>query len=162
MKRTFNVFALCGAIFAFVGIPFSVIGVVFAFNMPYLELHGEGDVWILPVIFIAMGSLTTAIGVFLLWIAMKERKKKKQLIQAGNYVMAKIVGVVEDWSIRINHRPCHRVICVCEDQFSGKKYEFRGEAMMIDPAFYPVGATVKVYVDKNDWSNYLVICGKLY
>ena len=156
-KAGISVFLLCGCIFASVGTLFLVISIFMALNMDYVIAHGEGDVWILPFIFGLLGGIFAIIGFALIVVDMKQRKNKRRLIEQGNYVLANIMGVVADPSVRINGWPTFRVECCWEDRITGTNHVFYSENLAMDPTPMIEQNTVRVYVDRESgYQSYFV------
>lgn len=151
-----DAFDLCGLIFSVVGLPFLCFGVWAAFNMDYISAHGEGDVWVLPVVFCVLGLTASALGLGLLYHSIRKRSNRKRIVAANNFVFASVTGVVPDFSVRVNGRPSTRVLLSYTDPFSGQEFRFSSDPMFGNLPDVRLDDQVKVYVDRDDFTDYVV------
>lgn len=148
-RNGLNVFLLCGAVFAVVGVLLLTVGVIAAANLDCLMVHGEGDVRLLPVIFILIGGIFTVLGGSFLAFCVRKHRIKRRLIQEGSCVYAEITAIPMDYSIRVNGWPTYRIECSWQDPSTRILHVFRSENLLIDPACCVTQAAVRVYVDRD-------------
>lgn len=152
-----NVVLLCGAVFAGVGVLMLTAGIMTAANMDYLRVHGEGDVRLLPVIFILIGGIFTVLGSSFLVFYIRKRQIKRRLVQEGSCIFAEITAIPVDYSVRVNGRPTYRIECSWQDPSTKILHVFRSKSLLIDPACCVTQTTVRVYVDRDsDFKHYYV------
>lgn len=137
---------LCGVVFTVVGLLFVILGAWMSFNFDFVARHGTGDVEMLPVMFVGMGAAFGVLGAFILRGVTRRRAEIKSLVRAGRFVLARVVEVFDDESVRVNHRPGTRVRCVFVDPLSEREYSF-----VSDPLFGRepriADGTARVYVN---------------
>ena len=144
-----NVVLLCGAVFAGVGVLILTAGIAAAANMDYLMAHGEGDVRLLPVIFILIGGVFTVLGSSFLVYYIRKRRIRRRLIQEGSCIFAEITAIPVDYSVRVNGWPTYRIECSWQDPSTKILHVFRSENLLIDPACCVTQTAVRVYVDRD-------------
>lgn len=149
MKRGFTVNIICGALFTVIGLLFTAFGVTMIVNYESLAAHGNGDVWMLPMIFTALGVTFAVLGIILLCISRHEQTNIKRLIRDNDFVMAEVICLTEDWSVRLNHRPAIRVLCEHKDAFSGRTYMFQSTPLFGPLPSVQTGDSIKVFVDRE-------------
>lgn len=149
---------LCGGVLTLVGGVFAVIGFWMFNNMDYVYKHGTGDVAAMPFIFSIMGVCLLVSGIALLIYCVKKERKRKWLLENGQYVMAKVTGAVPDFTVRINRRPTYRVECSYVEPSTGSTKVFYSRNFVRDLSSLLLGSPVRVYVDKEnrDSGNYYV------
>ncbi len=156
MKKPLSVFLIVGLLFSAIGGPFMCMGIWMFFNMDFVQTHGTGDIRLLPVMFTGLGAIFFFIGIALIFVEIRSRNERKKLIAGGVYVMAEISGYVEDYSVTVNGCPGIRAICLYDDASTGQQYTFSSDAFWTYPNGLQPGSMVKVYVDRNNFSNYYV------
>lgn len=107
-----NAFGLVGAIFTAVGIPTFGIGIFFAINFEELMQNPNvnGSPILLPILFTALGGISLILGLILLAKHFKSKNHKKELVNGNHYVWAEVVGILDDYYIRLNGRPGKRIM----------------------------------------------------
>ena len=157
IKYGSKIYVLCGAIFALVGFPFLSIGLNFATHMDELRGTGSGNIWLLPILFIFLGGICTALGIWLLWLNYQIVKRRREIIEHGKSIMAEIIGIVEDYQIMVNHRPTYRVQCVYEDPYTGESHTFYSENITFTQADRIPRGSIRVFVNRNgNYGEYFV------
>ena len=98
------------------------------------------------------GGIFAAVGLGFLIARARAAKKKARLLAEGVPVLARIVEVERDWSVRVNRRYAWRVVCEVEE--GGTVYRFRSERLWEYPALD--NEYVAVYRDAADPRCYYV------
>lgn len=114
-----------------------------------------------PVILLSiMGVLFGAGGIIPMAISIKKKKKKENLMRNGRTVYAIVNDVSENPSYSVNGRHPYKIKCTYTDESGFRKYEFvSGNIWDDNPELdFPVGSSIRVYVDVNDYSKYYVDC----
>lgn len=144
-----KVYLVCGSVFCAVGVLMLFFCGFMAANMDYVMKHGRGDVQLLPLIFGAVGGITTAIGIAVLWWYLRSARKKNRLLEQGEYIIANITGFPRDYRVTVNRRPAYRIECTYQDPGTGIVHVFESGNVFFDPAYYVKADTVRVYIDRN-------------
>ena len=105
------------------------------------------------------GILSLGLGIFLFYPEYKKWKKKKDLLEFGNYIYAVVDSVEKELKISVGKNKEHPYIVYCTytDEVTGMKYKFKSDTFWLDP--YPkikVGTKIKVYVDDAEFINHYV------
>ena len=154
IKYGSKIYVLCGAIFSLVGFPFLSIGLHFATHMDELGFNRSGNFWLLPILFIFLGGISTALGI---WLNYQIVKQRREIIEHGKSVMAEIIDIVEDYQIMVNHRPTYRVECVYEDPYTGESHTFYSENITFAQAGCIPRGSIRVFVNRNgNYGEYFV------
>lgn len=108
--------------------------------------------FLLGGIFGGIGLIFAAIGGAFLLRTHKRKSLAKRLIEGGYYVDAQIDSV-DTSNLRVNGRPTYVIRCSYLDPNDSKLYSFSSESLAFDPTPLINSETLRVYVDKNDFSN---------
>lgn len=108
-------------------------------------------------IFGGIGLIFTVLGGAFLLRTYKRKSLAGRLVEGGYYVDAQI-DCVDTANVRINGRPTYVIRCNYLNPNDGKLYSFTSEIITFDPTPLIDRDTLRVYVDKNDFSkNYVDI-----
>lgn len=151
--RGSGAFALCGVVFTSVGSLFVILGAWMCLNMDFVASHGTGSVEMLPVMFVGLGSVFGVLGAVVLRGVTRRRAEIRRLLDAGEFVQARVVEVFDDDSVRVNRRPGVRVRCVHADPLSGEEREFVSDPLFSREPRAGFGETVRVYVSSRGRSH---------
>jgi len=80
---------------------------------------------------------------------------EKRLMAEGRKVYAEVTGGSVNYNVRINGRHPYKLECRYTDPATGAIYLYSSGNIFIDPDLY-VGRQVVVYVDRTDYSKYIV------
>lgn len=87
----------------------------------------------------------------------KKKKRKKMVLENGIHILATVDDISVDTSLRVNGNSPFVISCYYEDEYTGTTYEFVSEQFWDCPEeVFPMGSTIDVTVDPNDYSNYHV------
>lgn len=121
------------------------------------NILSTGVNFMLGGIFGGIGLIFAVVGGAFLLRTHKRKSLAKRLIEGGYYVDAQIDSV-DTANMRINGRPTYVIRCSYLDPNDGKLYSFSSEILRFDPTPLINSDTLRVYVDKNDFSkNYVDI-----
>lgn len=146
MKRM-DVFGLTGGIFTGVGGIIFGSGVWMWLNREWLQespnVHMEGDMSLemMAFLFLGLGGLSLALGVFLLVKGIRTARHRRWLMLHGRAVWAEVIQVKEDWSVRVNGAPLARVVAV----YDGRELSEGGISWKYMDGVVP-GALVRAYL----------------
>lgn len=145
-----------GVSFIIVGILFAGVGTFTAFHLRDYENATVGPDWVLPVAFIGMGTVFAGMGSFFAYVSYRIKRKERQLIDKGHYVMATVENLINDYSVQVNGVQGKAVVCSYYDPYTGETSRFQS-----DPLFRIarsreslIGELVRVYVNKSEAPNY--------
>jgi hypothetical protein len=139
---------IIGFSFAFIGMVFVVLGIIFIFTL-------DEDMLLMKVMFPGMGGFTVILGAFIMAAGYRQKAMFKRLKENGKYVMADITGAEPDYSMEVNGRyPYSYLICRSYNN-TGGYMEYKSET--VKNALTPyIGRQVRVYYDERDENNYYV------
>lgn len=155
--KVFDGKTMCGIVFDFMGAFFLAIGIMGKMNLSHLERSaGRGENPELAfMIFAFLGLVFLIVGSFFSFQTVMEVRRKKALLKEGYYIMACVTDLCQDTSISYNGHNPYYVKCRYVDEMTGICHVFRSELMKDgDPDM--IGQEVKVYLNKNDFDNYVV------
>lgn len=158
MKKFFtNVYSLLGFIFSIVGLCFLLTSIIVWINMDAViaSPNSRGDVTLLPIIFGIVGLVLFILSILFFIIYYKKQKKIAELIEHGNFVMAKVINISKNLAIEVNGRHPFYLECQYKDIYTGAYHIFKSENIF----FYPedmIGKEIRVYVDGSNYKNYYV------
>lgn len=119
------------------------------------KVHTSASYLLFIAIFGGIGLVFVIIGISLLISIHRKNHLKERLVRDSYYVMAHIDSVVVT-NIRINNRPTYAIQCSYNDPEDGRIYVFKSEVFVYDPTAYISNDTLRVYVDRNDYTkNYV-------
>ncbi len=150
-----RVFDIAGLVFTLVGLPFFIFGIFAALHLGDLARYATGDVRLLPIIFIILGTVFLILGIIFLRIGIKQRALKRKLIQNGFYITATIRNVYPKTNVSVNGKNPYVVECYYNDYSTGQTHIFTSGYI----PFYPEGAKdtgIRVYVDPQNMDKYYV------
>jgi len=127
----------------------------------YVNRDNPRDIELEPFAFLGVyivggiGAVFFLIGMITLLVSGIAGKKKKRLMAEGRKVYAEVTGGSVNYNVRINGRHPYKLECRYTDPATGAIYLYSSGNIFIDPDLY-VGRQVAVYVDRTDYSKYIV------
>ncbi|MCM1193601.1 MAG: DUF3592 domain-containing protein [Butyrivibrio sp.] len=117
-----------------------------------------GSVLFFPsAILLLMGLLFALIGGGFLIRTGVISSRRKKVREQGISIYATVEEIIYSTNITVNGRHPYAVICTYRDEYKDITYRFKSESLWFDPApLFPVGSTIEVRVDVNDYSKYYV------
>lgn len=107
------------------------------------------------ILLAVMGVIFGTIGFVPTMILIKKKNKKKKLMINGKVIYAVVDDVARNLSFAVNGVNPYRIRCSYMDGL--RTYEFVSENMWDNPEEdFPVGSSIRVYVDSNDYGKYYV------
>lgn len=143
-----RVFLFMGSIFAGLGALFLVLGI-------WLFIAtGEG----MALIFSGLGLPFFLIGLGFLFKDARDKKKEQQLRESGSRILADLVAVQFNTSVRVNGRCPFIIQCQAVNPADGKVYLFESKNFWYDPEpFLQDRPKIPVLVDGDNYQRYLVL-----
>lgn len=112
-------------------------------------------IYFFPVAYIVIGVVFLSIGIIILLLMIKDKRRRKKIIKTGVKIYAQVKGSVIDTSYTINEKHPYRLECVYYDEMSGQPVICTSDIIWEAPEKY-IDKYVPVYVDRNDRSRYIV------
>ena len=110
------------------------------------------------LLFGGIGLIFFIIGVAVFRKSYVLKKRRDRLISSGRAVMAEIIEINQNTGIELNGESPYRINAKYSEK--DKDYFFNSHDIWFKPSCFP-GKKVRVYVDRNDYSNYYVDEGSL-
>ena len=118
-------------------------------------------VYVLPIVFISLGGVFAVVGIILLSINIRAKKRKENLKKTGEKIYAEIQGGFVETSYTLKGKHPYRLECVYYDNRSGQPVICTSDVVWESPDSY-IGKQVAVYVDRKDRSRYVVDTDNIY
>jgi uncharacterized protein DUF3592 len=114
------------------------------------------SLWFGFLIVFALGLVFAAIGLTMIFMRSRGRKRAEWLRQHGRRVKTAFKGVELNQSLRVNGRSPYHIISQSPDPASNTVRVFESENIWFDPSEYIKGETIDVLVDPNDPKKYVM------
>ena len=147
-KIGWSAFGLVGFIFAPIGFLFLVLGLILSQSPSAIWPDGQPSV-MLWGIFCALGSVFLLLGLFLLAVDLRRRRRLLNALQQGNCVEAKIIGLSTRNNVTVNGRHPYVLECAWTDP-AGVVHIYRSRDLYFDVSGLLKSDTVPVYIDRYD------------
>lgn len=106
-------------------------------------------------VFVIPGVVLVFAGAMIILLDIRKKQVAKKVMKDGNYVLAEVIEVMDDYSNRINGRPSFVVKCQYVDSI-GTVHIFKSDNLEMNPSVYLNSQLVKVYVNEDNFDNYHV------
>lgn len=114
------------------------------------------QLWFGFLIVFTLGSVFTAIGLGMIVVRARARKRAEWLHQHGVRMKTAYSRVALNQSLRVNGRSPWQIITQSADPSSNTIRVFESENIWFDPSEYIKGDTIDVLVDRNDPNRYVM------
>jgi hypothetical protein len=114
------------------------------------------QLWFGFLIVFFMGLVFAAIGLSMIFVRARGRKRSEWLHQHGRRMKTSFKGVELNNSVRVNGRSPYHIISQSPDPASNTVRVFESENIWFDPSEYIKGETIDVLVDPNNPKNYVM------
>lgn len=142
-------------VFSAIGLAFSAGAAVTALNLKNLQVHGTGDVRMLPVIFGAVGGLFLTSGILFAVLTIRKRAVRQQVVSNGDYIMADVVNIRQNFSLQVNGKYPYVLECHYRNPETGTLHVFMSRNLFFYPAELE-NRQVRVYIDRENMRHYYV------
>ena len=122
--------------------------------------------WLGPLLLSILGGVFSAVGGGMVWVSLKERKRRRWLKSSGQRIEATETHVERDvrrHRSRSGKRRSHTresvsycIVCQWHDERSNRMFTFRSDPLDYDPEGFVSGKTLPVLIDPQDPSRYVV------
>lgn len=117
---------------------------------------GSSTVFV-PIVLMIFGLVFGLVGIIPLLSGAKKNASQKRLLVEGRVLHAVVESVTLNTSYRVNGRSPYIIYCTYTDEFNGTVYRFKSNNIWNNPEMmFPVGSSINVHVDSNDYSKYYV------
>lgn len=121
-----------------------------------IDLAGAAS-YIGEIIALVIGLAFALIGGIGIFVDIKNRQKKKKLLNTGMRIMAVVSSIERNTSVSVNGRNPYVIYCTYTDEMTGIVYRYKSDNLWDDPSFVVApGMYIPVYVEGNDYSRYTV------
>lgn len=107
------------------------------------------------IIFIIVDLALIIVGIMIIVLDIRKKLATKRIIKNGNYILAEIIEIVDDYSKMINGQPTFVVKCQYVDSM-GTVHIFKSDNLEMNPSMYLNNQLVKVYVKGDNFNKYHV------
>lgn len=168
-KRSSNyAFVLLGWIFLVLGLMLTLGGAVSELIIKHV-FRKQGlvivttntfNISLFTVIFCGIGGVFVIIGAIFLLVTIRDKKKKKKLIENGHKYYAEVTGSIINYHVQVNRRFPYRLDCKYIDEVTGITYLYRSGNIWENPDQY-IGLQVPVYINPSKPNEYYVAVEEL-
>lgn len=142
---------ILGIIFAIMGTVFLTLGIAL-----YYGLRNDMEESIIFLVtFGAIGGAFILIGMICLAVCLFQKRKVQKLLDNGNYIMAEIQEISQNYNINMNGR-CPFVIHCQYQAADGTVHIFKSRNIYFNPETLISNQHVRVYYDNEKFKNYYV------
>ena len=152
VKVGLNAVGIVGIVFTIIGAIFLVLGIVMG-----IGLRSEMGVGSIAFLFAfgGMGLLFFTLGLVFLITLGNQKKNAKRLLENGNYVIAEIFDISQNYNVSVNNK--HPFIVSCKyEAMDGVVHIFKSRYLYFNPEPLLKNNVVRVYVDNDNFKKYYV------
>ncbi|MEA2725247.1 MAG: hypothetical protein QOH59_3018 [Gemmatimonadales bacterium] len=114
------------------------------------------QLWFGFLIVFLLGLVFAAIGLGMIFVRRRDRKRAEWLRQHGRRMKTAFKGVELNQSLRVNGRCPYQIVSQSSDAASNTVRLFQSENIWFDPSEYIKGEVIDVLVDPNDPKRYVM------
>lgn len=130
------------------GIVYSALGSVFTFLGLGFLFALPGELRMIGMIFFGIGSLFLILGIVFLALRVRRKKRAERLVAEGRYIWGEVVDCVPNLSVTINHRHPYILKALYVDS-QGNHHVFSSESLRIVRTPNLIGRKVKIYYQEG-------------
>lgn len=147
-----NAVFIVGLVFTVIGAIFLVLGIIMG-----IGLRRELGIDAIPFLFSfgGMGLLFFVLGLVFLITLGNKKKTSQRLLDNGNYVVAEIFDISQEYNVMVNGRHPYIVNCKYE-AMDGTVHIFKSRYLYFNPETLLKNNVVRVYVDNDNFKKYYV------
>lgn len=144
-----DAWTIVGGVFAFIGIIYTVLGVVIS------QFPEDSDDATVGIVFAILGAVMLAIAICILIYGIYRRKCLQKIVENGKYLWGEVTDIVPNYNVRINNRNPYNVLVRYQDR-NGVVHIFRSVNQKTYPDRSIIGKQVKVYYENEEFKRYYV------
>lgn len=142
---------ILGLIFTILGSIFMILGIAL-----YSALGNEMEEAVIFLLtFGGIGTLFFIIGISCLLFYVIKRRKTQRLLDNGNYIMAEITEISQNYNVNMNGK-CPFVVHCQYQTMDGIVHIFKSRNIYFNPETLLLNQQVRVYYDNENFKNYYV------
>ena len=149
IKLDQNAWTIAGGVFAFIGVIYSLLGIVLS------QFPEDQDDATVGIVFAILGGVMLALAVCIMLYGMHYRKRLQKIVENGKYLWGEITDIVPNYHARINNRNPYNVLVRYQDR-NGVVHIFRSVNQNTYPDRSIIGKQVKVYYENEEFKRYYV------
>ena len=150
VKTGLSAMMIVAITFIIVGVVFIPLGIFTGMGM----MSVDGSFILFVAMFGGMGLLFLTLGIVFLVLEIKKHNLSKRLLAEGYYIYAEVLEVNQNFNIQYgNHGHPYIIRCGYTDE-TGTLHVFKSRNITRYPGNDLIGQQVRVYLDRNDYSNY--------
>lgn len=152
VKVGLNAVGIVGIVFTILGAVFLVLGIVMG-----IGLRREMGVGSFAFLFAfgGMGTLFFTLGLVFLITLGNQKKNAQRLLENGNYVVAEIFDISQNYNVSVNNK--HPFVVSCKyEAVDGTVHIFKSRYLYFNPEPLLKNNVVRVYVDNDNFKKYYV------
>ena len=148
-KMGWSVYGILGFIFAQIGIPFLVLGMVLGQPGGFVRWRSVDDPVVFTAVFCGIGGLFLLLGLIFLAVDVRRRIRLRRAWESGNCVEADILGVVEQGNVNMMGGHPRMVEAAWTDP-NGVVHVYRSRYLYTNVSKLLTSEKVPVYIDRYD------------
>ncbi len=150
VKMGLSALMIVAITFTILGATFLPIGIIAGLGL----MQVDGSFIVFVIMFAGLGSIFLILGVAFLIIEIKKRNRSIRLLSEGYYIYAEVLDVNQNFNIQYGkHGHPYVIKCGYTDE-TGTLHIFKSRNIRQYPGNNLIGQQVRVYLDRNDYSNY--------
>jgi Protein of unknown function (DUF3592) len=130
-------------------------------NPYHAELGGFSSLWLVTIIFTALGVVFSAIGVVPLVLGTRKKELAAWLRTNGQRIQTDFERVEVNTGLQVNGASPYRIVSQWQNPATKDVYVFRSDNIWYDPTKYITRKTIDVIIDPHDPGRYVVETGFL-
>ena len=148
IKTGWTAIGIVGAIFAPIGLLFSVLGIVLG-RVKSASWKSPKDLVIFLAVFGGIGGLFLILGLVFLGLELRRKRRLERAYYSGKCVQAQILGVVTQNNVNTFQGQPRMVECAWTDD-AGVAHIYRSRYLYTNVEKLLKSDTVPVYIDRDD------------
>ena len=152
VKVGLNATGIVGIVFTIIGVFFLVLGIVMGIGLRS-EMGFESIVFLFS--FGGIGLFFFVLGLTFLITLGNQKKTAQRLLENGNYVVAEIFDISQNYNVSVNNK--HPFVVSCKyEAVDGTVHIFKSRYLYFNPEPLLKNNVVRVYVDNDNFKKYYV------
>jgi len=152
VKVGLNAVGIVGIVFTIIGAFFLVLGIVMGIGLRS-EMGFESIVFLFS--FGGIGLFFFVLGLTFLITLGNQKKTAQRLLENGNYVVAEIFDISQNYNVSVGNK--HPFVVSCKyEAVDGTVHIFKSRYLYFNPEPLLKNNVVRVYVDNDNFKKYYV------